>query len=239
MTAGSAGAESGRLATVRGAGRSYRPMRRAAKVALFVSALAPAAYLAWGAWADALGANPIDAITDETGIWTLRFLLITLSITPLRRLTGWNALVGYRRMVGLFAFFYGTLHFLTWVGLDQFFAVDEMAADVIKRPFITVGFAAFALMVPLAITSTAGWIRRLGRRWQVLHRLVYVSAALGVVHYWWLVKADVSRPMRYAWVLGLLLGIRLVVARRRSLAATRRALDSAHADPAVRRPAGG
>jgi sulfoxide reductase heme-binding subunit YedZ len=201
---------------------------------LFIAALLPAASVAWGAWTDALGANPIDAITDETGIWTLRFLLITLLITPLRRLTGWNALVGYRRMVGLFAFFYGTLHFLTWVALDQFFAIDEMAADVVKRPFITVGFAAFALMVPLAVTSTAGWIRRLGRRWQTLHRAVYVSAALGVLHYWWLVKADISRPMRYAWVLGLLMGARLVLARRRSRSAIRRAPEPTLP---IRRPA--
>ena len=240
MPVGSRAAESRRLATGRAAGRSHRLMRRAAKLALFVAALVPAAYLVWGASAEALGANPIEAITDETGIWTLRFLLITLLVTPLRRLTGWNALAGYRRMLGLFAFFYGTLHFLTWAWLDQFFALDEMAADVIKRPFITVGFAAFALMVPLAITSTAGWIRRLGRRWQMLHRLVYVSAALGVVHYWWLVKADISRPMRYAWVLGLLMAVRLVAARRRSQAAARRgAPDAAHAARQARRPAGG
>ena len=139
----------------------------------FVAALGPAAYLAYGVFADALGANPIDAITDETGTWTLRFLVLTLLVTPLRRTTGWNALVRYRRMLGLFAFFYGTLHFLTYIWLDQFFDVGEIVKDIAKRPFITVGFTAFVLMVPLALTSTAGWIRRLGgRKWNLLHRLV-------------------------------------------------------------------
>ena len=198
--------------------RAPRWRRLAAKALVFLAALSPAGFLAWGAVSGGLGANPIDAITDETGTWTLRFLALTLLVTPLRRLTGWNALVRYRRMLGLFAFFYGTLHFLTWAWLDQFFALDEMAADVVKRPFITVGFAAFVLMVPLAITSTAGWIRRLGRRWQMLHRLVYVSAALGVVHYWWLVKADTARPLRYAVIVGALLAARLVFRWRRQAA---------------------
>jgi sulfoxide reductase heme-binding subunit YedZ len=198
--------------------RDPRWRRLATKAPVFVAALAPAGYLAWGAATGGLGANPIDAITDETGTWTLRFLALTLLVTPLRRLTGWNALVRYRRMLGLFAFFYGSLHFFTWAWLDQFFAIDEMVADVVKRPFITVGFAAFVLMVPLAVTSTAGWIRRLGRRWQMLHRLVYVSAALGVVHYWWLVKADTARPLRYAVIVGALLGARLLFRRRRQTA---------------------
>ena len=175
----------------------------------FVAALGPAAYLAYGVFADALGANPIDAITDETGTWTLRFLVLTLLVTPLRRMTGWNALVRYRRMLGLFAFFYGTLHFLTYIGLDQFFDVGVIVKDIAKRPFITVGFTAFVLMVPLALTSTAGWIRRLGgRKWNLLHRLVYVSAVAGVVHYLWLVKADISRPVRYGVIVAILLTAR-------------------------------
>jgi sulfoxide reductase heme-binding subunit YedZ len=167
------------------------------------------AWLVYGVFADTLGANPIDVVTDETGTWTLRFLVLTLLVTPLRRWTGWNWLVRFRRMLGLFAFFYGSLHFLTYIWLDQFFALDDIAADIVKRPFITVGFLAFVSMVPLAVTSTAGWIRRLGgRRWNLLHRLVYVSAAAGVIHYWWLVKADVSRPLRYALVVAALLGAR-------------------------------
>jgi sulfoxide reductase heme-binding subunit YedZ len=188
---------------------------RALRAALFVAALLPAAGLAWGAATDSLGANPIDKITDETGTWTLRFLLVTLAITPLRRLSGWNDVIRFRRMAGLFAFFYGGLHLATYGVLDQFFAIDAIAADIAKRPYITVGFTGFVLMVPLAVTSTAGWIRRLGgRRWQRLHRLVYVSAAAGVVHYLWLVKADTTRPLRYAAVLGVLLAARLVWLRR-------------------------
>jgi sulfoxide reductase heme-binding subunit YedZ len=194
--------------------------RFAAKAPVFLACLGPALYLAWGAAAGRLGANPIDAVTDETGTWTLRFLVLTLAVTPLRRLTGWNALARYRRMLGLFAFFYGTLHFLTWAALDQFFSIGDMAADVAKRPFITVGFTAFVLMIPLAVTSTAGWIRRLGgRRWQLLHRLVYASAVAGVVHYWWLVKADTTRPLRYAVLVGALLVARVVW--RRTVSAPR------------------
>jgi sulfoxide reductase heme-binding subunit YedZ len=167
-----------------------------------------------------LGANPISEITKETGTWTLRFVVLTLAITPLRRLTGWNALVRYRRMMGLFAFFYGTLHFLTYVWLDQFFGVASIIKDVVKRPFITVGFAAFLLMVPLAVTSTTGWIRRLGgKRWQALHRLVYATALMGVVHYWWLVKADISRPLAYGAIVAMLLAVRLVLWFKRSTAA--------------------
>ena len=183
---------------------------RLLKPAVFLAALAPALYLVYGVFAHTLGANPIDAVTDETGTWTLRFLALTLLVTPLRKWTGWNPLVRFRRMLGLFAFFYGTLHFLTYLVLDQFFAVDEIVADIVKRPFITVGFAAFVLMIPLAMTSTAGWIRRLGgKRWNRLHKLVYVSAIGGVVHYWWLVKSDISRPARYAAVVALLLAVRV------------------------------
>lgn len=178
------------------------------KLLVFVASISPAAWLVWGALTDRLGANPIDAITDTTGDWTLRFLLISLAVTPLRRLTGWNQVIGLRRMLGLFAFCYATLHFGTYLVLDQFFAFEYIVQDIAKRPYITVGFTAFVLMVPLAITSTKGWIRRLGRRWQQLHRLVYVSACAGVVHYLWLVKLDTSRPLRYAAALAVLLGLR-------------------------------
>ena len=198
------------------------------KAGVFALSLAPLAWLVYGVFADALGANPIDVVTDETGTWTLRFLVLTLLVTPLRRWTGWNWLVRFRRMLGLFAFFYGSLHFLTYIWLDQFFALDDIVADIMKRPFITVGFLAFVSMVPLAITSTAGWIRRLGgRRWNLLHRLVYVSAVAGVVHYWWLVKADVSRPVRYAMIIGILLAARGWFAFRRQRAARAAAASSA------------
>ena len=144
---------------------------RIAKPVLVVLALSPAAYLAWAFFHDELGANPIEMLTRETGVWTLRFIVATLVITPLRRLSGWNALVKYRRMLGLFAFFYGTVHLLTYVWLDQFFDVQGIVKDVLKRPFITMGMIAFLAMLPLALTSTTGWIRRLGgKRWQAIHR---------------------------------------------------------------------
>ena len=200
----------------------------AIKAALFLLALAPLAWLAWRAGGGGLGANPLEAITHATGDWTLRFLLATLAVTPLRAFTGVNALIRFRRMLGLFAFFYGTLHLLTYLWFDQFFSWPEILRDIPKRPFITVGFAAFALMVPLAATSTAGMIRRLGgARWRALHRLVYASAVLGVVHYWWLVKADVRLPRAYAIVLGVLLAARLWLAfrrRARSIARTQEPL---------------
>jgi sulfoxide reductase heme-binding subunit YedZ len=173
---------------------------RLIKPLVFVAALGPLAYLLLGAWQGRLGANPIETITRSTGLWTLRFMLITLAVTPLRRLTGWNGVVSLRRMLGLFAFFYGSLHLLTYVWLD---------------PFITAGFSAYVLLVPLAVTSTAGMIRRLGgRTWRRLHRLAYVTAALGVVHYWWLVKADIRPPRNYAIVLGVLLFARAYVFAR-------------------------
>jgi sulfoxide reductase heme-binding subunit YedZ len=183
---------------------------RVLKPAAFVLAFGPFAWLVWSAVAGRLGVNPIDKITDETGTWTLRFLMLTLAVTPLRRITGWNDAIRFRRMLGLFAFFYGTLHFFTYLVLDQFFALSLIAKDIAKRPYITVGFTGLMLMVPLAATSTAAMIRRLGgRRWRQLHRLVYASAAAGVVHYLWLVKADTSRPLRYGAILGVLLAIRL------------------------------
>ncbi len=184
---------------------------RLIKLALFLAALIPLARLGWKALHDGLGANPIEVITHSTGDWTLILVLTTLSITPLRRLTRQYWLIGVRRMIGLFAFFYGTLHFLTYIWLDKFFDLHEMLKDIAKRPFITVGFSAFVLLIPLAVTSTAGWIRRLGgKNWQRLHRLIYLTATLGVVHYWWLVKADIRKPEEYALVLGILLLYRLV-----------------------------
>jgi sulfoxide reductase heme-binding subunit YedZ len=156
-----------------------------------------------------LGANPIEFITRSTGTWTLVGLLVTLSVTPLRRLTGRADLVRYRRMLGLFAFFYACLHFVTYVWLDQFFDPAAIVRDIVKRPFITVGFAAFVLLLPLAATSTHAMMRRLGRRWQQLHRLIYVIAVLGVTHFLWLVKKDLTEPLIFGAVLALLLALRL------------------------------
>jgi sulfoxide reductase heme-binding subunit YedZ len=193
---------------------------RLIKPFVFIASLGPLAYLLLGAWRGGLGANPIETITRATGVWTLRFMLITLAVTPARWLTGWNDIIRVRRMLGLFVFFYGSLHLLTYVWLDQFFDWAAIAKDVVKRPFITAGFSAYALLVPLAITSTAGMIRRLGgRRWRRLHRLAYVTAAFGVVHYWWLVKLDTRPPRNYAILLAMLLLVRVVVfakARRQS-----------------------
>jgi len=181
------------------------------KVVVFLACLVPLALLGLKAYNGALGANPIEVITHATGDWTLRLLLVTLSITPLRRLTGQPWLIRFRRMIGLFAFFYGVLHFLTYIWLDKFFDLHEMLADIAKRRFITVGLTGFVLLIPLVITSTSGWIRRLGgKRWQLLHRLIYLSAIAGVIHYLWLVKADIRKPLEYATVLALLLGYRLV-----------------------------
>jgi sulfoxide reductase heme-binding subunit YedZ len=186
------------------------------KVAVFFAALIPLARLGLKAYQGELGANPIEVITHSTGDWTLIFLLLTLSITPLRRITGWQPWIRFRRMLGLYAFFYALLHLTTWLWLDKFFDVHEMVADVLKRRFITVGMTGLLLMLPLALTSTKGWIRRLGKRWQKLHRLIYASAIAGVIHYWWLVKADVRKPEIYAVILAFLLGVRIVIARRKA-----------------------
>ena len=176
------------------------------KTAVVVLSLAPVGYLLWQAFIGELSADPIKTITEETGVWTLRFLVVTLSITPLRKITGWSRLSRFRRMLGLFAFFYGFLHFTTYVYLDQFFAFDEILKDVAKRPFITVGFTAFVLMIPLAATSPHRVVRWMGgKRWQKLHRIVYLVAICGVIHYLWLVKADTSRPIRYGAVVAVLL----------------------------------
>ena len=182
-----------------------------AKILIWVACLTPLLRLGWKGLTGGLGANPIEFITLSTGTWTLVFLLATLAITPLRRLSGQSWLIRFRRLVGLFAFFYGVLHFITYVWLDKFFDVQDMIKDVAKRPFITAGFLAFLLLIPLAATSTAGAIRWMGgRRWQLLHRLIYVSGISAVVHFWWKVKADVRKPAIYAAVLGILLGLRLV-----------------------------
>lgn len=171
--------------------------------------LAPAVWLVFAALTDKLSANPIKDITEETGTWALRFLLLTLSVTPVRKLTAWNEVIRYRRMLGLYAFFYGFLHFLTYAWLDQFFSIPDIVQDVYKRPFITAGFSGFVGMIPLAVTSTKKWIARLGgKRWQLLHRLTYVAAVAGVVHYLWLVKADTQRPLIYGFLLTILLGFR-------------------------------
>ena len=181
------------------------------KPLIFFACLLPLLRLGWKALNSALGANPIQVITFSTGTWTLVFLLVTLSITPLRKLTKQYWLIQYRRMLGLFAFFYGCLHFLTYFWLDQFFDLHSIYKDVLKRPFITAGFTAFVLMIPLAVTSTQKAIRRLGKRWQVLHRLIYASAIAGVVHYIWLVKKDVRRPEIYASILAALMLYRIAV----------------------------
>ena len=186
-------------------------MSRFVKFVLFLAALLPLARLVWLGFHGGLGANPIEFITHSTGDWTLIFLLVTLSITPLRRLSRQYWLISYRRMLGLFAFFYGCLHLMTYVWLDKFFDAHEMLHDIAKRKFITAGMTAFTLMIPLALTSTKWSIRKLGKRWQTLHRLIYLSAAAGVIHYLWLVKADLKKPLEYAFVLGTLLLYRVVV----------------------------
>jgi len=187
---------------------------RWAKVSLFLLCLIPLFLLVWGFYRNKLGANPIEYITHKTGDWTMRFLLITLSVTPLRKIFNQPKLARFRRMLGLFAFFYGCLHLTTWVWLDKFFDLHEMWKDVLKRRFITVGMTGFVLMIPLAITSTSGWVRRLGFvRWQRLHRLIYFSALAGVIHYYWLVKSDVRLPLLYGGILAALMGYRLAAAR--------------------------
>jgi sulfoxide reductase heme-binding subunit YedZ len=192
------------------------------KAVVFAAALIPAAALAYGFYAvyygidpNALTANPGDYITDQTGTWTLAFLVISLTVTPLRRLTTWNQIIRLRRMLGLFSFFYGTLHLLTWIVFIHFFDTEFMVKDVIERPFITVGMATWTILFVLAITSNQFAIRKLKRRWQTLHRLAYVAGIGGVVHFWWLVKADITQPRRWAVALTVLLGVRLWWALRK------------------------
>lgn len=176
------------------------------KVAVFLICLIPFIELVWRIFTNRLGANPVEFLQHATGDWTLRFLVFTLCITPFRKLLHLPDLIRFRRMLGLFAFFYVCLHFLTYLGPDQAFDLAAMWKDVAKRPFITVGFLGFVLLIPLALTSTAGWIRRLGgKRWQMLHRAIYVTAICGVIHYYWLVKSDVRKPVFYGVLVSLLL----------------------------------
>lgn len=194
-------------------------IRFVVKPLLFIAALVPLALLIHSAVNDGLGANPIETINRATGDWTLRLLLITLTVTPLRKLTGWHSLIRFRRMLGLFTFFYACLHFLSWIWLDQYFDLDAMFKDVVKRPFITLGFTCFLLLIPLAVTSGNAMVRRLGgRRWQRLHRLVYAIGVGGVVHFLWLVKSDITQPLIYGVILAALLGFRLRDWRRQQLA---------------------
>ena len=179
------------------------------KPAAFLICLIPFGQLLYRAYTSDLGANPIETITRFTGSWSLLILLASLAVTPLRRLTGWNELIRYRRMLGLFAFSYAALHFATYMILDLYFDFSAIAKDILKRPYITVGFTALVFMIPLAITSTSAMIRRLGKRWQQLHYLVYAIGILGVVHFYWLVKSDITRPAQYGLVLAFLLGYRL------------------------------
>lgn len=185
-------------------------MRKASKALVFLACLAPAVWLGIRTATGRLDINPVEDLELTTGIWALRLLVATLLVTPLRRLTGWNRVIQYRRMLGLFAFFYASLHFAIYIGVDQFFAFRFIVKDVAKRPFITMGFTAFVLMIPLALTSTKGWIRRLGRRWQILHRLVYISGVCAAIHYLWKVKVMIGSPVYYAVAVGALLAFRLV-----------------------------
>jgi sulfoxide reductase heme-binding subunit YedZ len=194
---------------------------RIQKVVVFLLALAPAGWLAWRTVHDALGVNPVEELELTTGIWAYRFLLLSLAISPLRRLSGWNTVIRFRRMLGLFAFAYATAHLLIYVVVDQGLAVRYILQDVAKRRFITAGMVAFILLVPLAITSTKGWIRRLGRRWQALHRLVYVSAAAAALHFIWKVKVPIGEPVYYAGLLAIFLAVRLLWRRRPVVAARR------------------
>jgi len=190
--------------------------------------LAPLALLAWRAWQvgsgadiDALGADPVAAIEHELGVWALRLLLLTLAVTPLRQLLGQPGLLRFRRLLGLWTFAYASLHFAAWLVLDLRGWWNQVFAEIAERPYITVGFAAWLLLVPLAITSTRGWMRRLGRNWGRLHRLVYAVALLAVLHFWWVVKSDIREPLLYAVILALLLGWRILRRRRTTAVAPR------------------
>lgn len=196
--------------------RARRLLHLALKPAVFLACLLPAGWMLWQGLHEGLGANPIEAVTHGTGDWSLRLLLLTLAVTPLRRLSGWSWPLRLRRMLGLYAFFYALAHLLTYLWLDQFFDWGAILRDIAKRPFITMGLAAFLILVPLAATSTRGMMRRLGRRWGRLHRGVYLAAALGVLHFWWLVKADIREPALYALLLALLLLARLPGVGRRA-----------------------
>ena len=188
-------------------------MTRVIKPAVFVLCLVPLAILVWDGFTHHLGANPVEKLNHRTGIWTLRLLLITLCVTPFRRITGWNIVIRLRRMLGLYTFFYACLHFSTWLVFDHFFDIHEIVKDIVKRPYITVGFSAFVMLIPLAVTSTNKWVKRLGSRWAKLHQLVYVIATFGILHYLWLVKADVRDPIIYGLILAGLLIYRAWIKR--------------------------
>jgi sulfoxide reductase heme-binding subunit YedZ len=179
------------------------------KVLIWLGALTPLAWMIAGFFLDWLGANPIEKLEHVTGMTGIIILLTSLAVTPVRRITGWNPLIQLRRPLGLFAFFYIFLHFAVWMGLDLGLELSWVWDDIKKRPYITVGFTGFVLMIPLAVTSTKGWIRRLGKRWTRLHALVYVTAALGCIHYYWLVKADVRIPLLLASIYGILMAARI------------------------------
>jgi len=201
-----------------------------AKIPVWLLGLAPACWLAWRAWTNNLTANPIEFITHFTGDWAIRFVVITLAITPLRKLLKLPDLIRFRRLLGLFAFFYATLHFLTWFAVDKFFDLHEILGDFAKRRFITMGLLAFLCLIPLAVTSTSGWIRRLGgKRWQRLHKLIYVTATAAVIHYYWLVKSDIRLPLLYAGLVALLLLYRVVASAlgRKTTRAPKRAPQTA------------
>ena len=183
---------------------------RSAKVLVFSLCFAPTLVLIWDSLTGGLSVNPIEDITHRTGDWALRFVLLTLAVTPFRWLSRWNEVIRYRRMLGLFTFWYASLHFSTYIVFDHFFDVRSIADDVIERKYVTAGFFGFVLLLPLAVTSTQGWIRRLGKRWSVLHRLIYVAAVAGVVHFLWLVKLETSEPLIYAAVLSGLFLVRVV-----------------------------
>jgi methionine sulfoxide reductase heme-binding subunit len=186
------------------------------KALVFVACLVPLGYIAWKFWRDKLGANPIRELEIETGLWTLRLLAVTLAVTPVRRLLGWNWLAKYRRMLGLFTFFYATVHLSMWTGVDWFFAWGDMWGEIVKHKYILIGMLTWLVMLPLALTSTTAAVRRLGKRWTALHRLVYVAAITGTVHYLWAVKKDTFFPLVYLAVFAALLGVRVSFVRRRS-----------------------
>lgn len=198
-----------------------------AKPAVFFACLAPIGLLLYWGFTDQLSPSPVEDITNGTGLWTLRFIMITLAITPIRKLTGWQVVTRFRRMTGLFAFFYGFLHFITYIWLDQALDFQEILKDIPKRPFITAGFTALVLMLPLAVTSTKKWIGRIGgKRWQMLHRLIYISGFAAVLHYVWKVKLDATTPLRYGMLLAVLLGIRAWFALRPRFAAQKSSVTS-------------
>jgi sulfoxide reductase heme-binding subunit YedZ len=204
--------------------------RRWTKIVAFLLSLAPAGYLGWRFYEQDLTANPLEYITHFTGDWAIRLIAVTLAITPLRQILRLPDLIRFRRMIGLFAFFYASLHFLAYLWLDRLFDFQDLAKDIAKRPFITAGFVAFIAMLPLALTSTRGWIRRLGgRRWQQLHRLIYLAGVAAVVHYYWLVKSDIRQPLLYGSIVGILLLYRAAVwARARVLTRSPAVVNAAH-----------